>query len=107
MAGAIVAGMTTNDDALGWGLGFGRGASVVAKQQEFRGQLAAAMRERWLGQLVNCELGRNQDGLYWLLTINHPTLGVHAVVVRLGDLEPYSRDALEFVLDRVTRWVWK
>jgi hypothetical protein len=93
---------TTNDL-----LGLGPGLEGMARRREFRDQLAQEMREHWLGTLVNCELGRNQDGVFWLLTINHPTLGAHPVVVRLGDLEPYSRDALKFVLDRVTRWVFQ
>src|SRR5882757_8651442 len=101
--------MVTNNDLLGLALGLGGGAAVtvgssMARRQEFREQLATEMRERWLGNLVNCELGRNQDGAFWLLTIHHPIIGVHPVVVRLGELEPYSRLALTFVLDRVTRW---
>jgi hypothetical protein len=106
MGDATVGTMATNDDLLGLAFGFSRGASVLAKRQQFREQLAEAMRERWLGKLVDCQLGRKPDGPFWLLTLNHPTKGVDAVVVRLGDLEPYSREALEFVLDRVARWAF-
>lgn len=107
--GATLAGMAANNDQHGLALGLGGGAAVavgssMTRRQGFREQLATEMRERWLGQLVNCELGRNQDGTFWLLTIHHPTKGVHPVVVRLGDCDPYSPEALTFVLDRVSRW---
>lgn len=97
--------MAANHDSLA--LRFGGVAALgssLSRWQEFRQQLATEMRDRWLGYLVNCELGRNQAGAFWLLTIHHPTMGVHAVKVRLGDRDPYSREALTFVLDRVTRW---
>src|SRR5262245_41824120 len=81
--------------------------SSTAKRQEFREQLANQMRDLWLGDLVNCELGRNQDGAFWVLTIHHPVKGVHAVKVRVGERDPYSSEALAFVLERVTRWAWQ
>jgi hypothetical protein len=80
------------------------GLKGMTRRREFREQLAKEMSERELGELVNCELGRKPDGPFWLLTIHHPTLGAQAVVIRLGDREPYSREALEFLLDRVARW---
>jgi len=95
--------MATTNDLLGLGMGL----EGMSRRREFRELLAKEMRERRLGTLVNCELGRNEDGVFWLLTINHPTLGAHPVVVRLGHLDPYSQDALQFVLDRVTRWVFQ
>ena len=101
--------MATNDDLLGLALGvLGIGAvlaigSTVATRRQFRDQLGTAMRERGLG-LVNCELGRDHDGAFWHLTVHHQTKGVQVVRVRLGNLDPYSTDAMAFVLDRVTRW---
>ena len=72
--------------------------------REFRDRLAEQMVARGLGTLVFAEPGRNDQGLFWALTINHPAKGVSAVVVRLGDLEPYSNAAMDFVVERVVRW---
>jgi hypothetical protein len=82
----------------------GSAVSSNSKRSDFKEHLGRRMRERGLGELVNCELGRNDKGLFWQLTIQHPLRGIHAVVVRVGQMEPYSNEAIAFVLDRVARW---
>jgi hypothetical protein len=75
----------------------------IAKRKEFREQLAVALHEHNL-ELENSELGRDASGVYWRLTIRHARVGIQVLVVRLGDQDPYSMRALDFMLERVAWW---
>lgn len=93
--------------ALALGVGavvVGSAMSASTKRREFKELLGRYMHERGLGVLVNGDVGRDERGVFWQLTIHHPAHGVQAVVVRVGDRDPYSPEAMAFVLDRVDRW---
>ena len=103
--------MATSDSnwlaALALGVGavmVGSAMSASTKRREFKERLGRSMQERRLGALVNGDVGRDERGVFWRLTIHHPTRGVQAVVVRVGDRDAYSQDAMTFVLERVERW---